>query len=193
MATKECLASNDLSRDKEDYMLCSTKQNQPPPPPPEEEGKKKKKKQKKPQVCCSTAFRMQKKADREQYLADMEPFAPDPCGKKKKGQKKKKADKGKFRCFLANMICRKLNMPGRCFELPEQLNMVAAICKGCKPLMCANRINVNCFPAEPSAQFSMLRECLERELDEGVQLKVTYMKKEIGKLNVLILTWPTYA
>lgn len=173
-----CWASNELSRDKENYIRCSIRQNPPPPPPPEGS---KGKKQKKPQVCCATAFRMKQKQDREQYKLDMEPNAPDACGKKKKGEKKKKADKAKFRCFTANMICMKLYMPGRDFECFEQLGMIADICKGCKPVMCSDRINVNCFPKEPSANFSMLSECFERELDTGIQLKVIYMKKEIGR------------
>lgn len=160
-----CWASNDPSRDKEDYIKCSNKSKKP-----ENDGKKKKQ-----QICCADAFRMKQQAAMEQYKADMQPFA-DPCGKR--------SNKDKFRCFVAKMICMKLNMPGQEFKCPEQLSIVADICKGCKPLMCADRINVNCFPSEPSAQFSMLQECFERELDSGIQLKVIYMQREIGKLDM---------
>ncbi|EDW59268.2 uncharacterized protein Dvir_GJ10379 [Drosophila virilis] len=72
-------------------------------------------------------------------------------------------------------------MPGRDFECPNMLKITASICKGCKPVMCANRINVNCMPCEPSARFSMLAECLDKELSEGITLVVSYMKKEIGR------------
>ncbi|KAH8417897.1 hypothetical protein KR222_007852, partial [Zaprionus bogoriensis] len=95
--------------------------------------------------------------------------------------KKTKPDREHFRCFTANMITQKLYMPGRCFECPEKLRITAAICKGCKPIMRSDRINVNHLPAEPSARFSMLAECLERELDEGITLSVVYMNKEIGR------------
>ncbi|ALC46248.1 Ppi1, partial [Drosophila busckii] len=86
-----------------------------------------------------------------------------------------------YRCITANMICMKLDMPGRDFdECPNQLCIKANICKQCKPVMNWDRINVNCLPAEASCQFSMPQECLEQSLDNGIDLSIIYMKKEIG-------------
>ncbi|XP_034486875.1 uncharacterized protein LOC117791276 [Drosophila innubila] len=169
-----CWASNELSRDKKDYIRCSTRQVQPPC----DDGKGKKGKNGKDKdksVCCSTAFQMQMAKD-----AANEDTDELQCGPSKKG-KKNKANKENFRCFTANMICMKLYMPGRDFECPEQLRITANICRGCKPILCSNRINVNCLPQEPSARFSMLAECLEKELNEGISVSVVYMKKEIGR------------
>ncbi|KAH8311092.1 hypothetical protein KR044_004323, partial [Drosophila immigrans] len=101
--------------------------------------------------------------------------------KGKKGKKKNKGMKDYYRCFTANMVCMKLYMPGRDFEFPDQLQIKATVCRGCKPILCADRINVNCLPREPIASFSMLAECLEKELNEGISVSVSYMKKEIGR------------
>lgn len=174
-----CWASNDLSRDKKDYIRCSTRQVQPPC----DDGKAKKGKKGKDKdngVCCSTAFRMQ--MAKEAANEDTDELQ---CGPSKKG-KKNKSNKDYYRCFTANMICMKLYMPGRDFECPEKLRMNVNICRGCKPILCSNRINVNCLPQEPSARFSMLAECLEKELNEGISVSVVYMKKEIGEIGGML-------
>ncbi|KAM8703911.1 hypothetical protein ACLKA7_008523 [Drosophila subpalustris] len=173
-----CWASNDLSRDKENYMRCSTRQALPPCDDGKgKKGKKDKDKDKNKNVCCGQAFRMQQEKDAANEDSDELQCGPS---KGKKG-KKNKGMKDYYRCFEANMICMKLYMPGRDFECPDQLRITANICRGCKPIMCSNRINVNCLPAEPSAKFSMLAECLEKELNEGIAVSVVYMKKEIGR------------
>ncbi|KAH8388606.1 hypothetical protein KR093_011142, partial [Drosophila rubida] len=163
--------SNELSRDKENYMRCSTRRYQLPPC---DDGKDKKKgkdkdKDKNKNVCCGMAFHLAKTEQKDDDELD--------CGPSKKN----KGMKEYFRCFTANMICMKLYMPGRDFECPAQLKMTATVCRGCKIVMCANRINVNHLPREPSANFSMLAECLEKELNEGISVSVSYMKKEIGR------------
>ncbi|XP_060650483.1 uncharacterized protein LOC132787458 [Drosophila nasuta] len=170
-----CWASNELSRDKEHYMRCSTRPNQPPPCD-DGKGKKGKDKDKNKNVCCGMAFRQQMAKDAEQQ--DSEELQ---CGPSKGKKGKNKADKENYRCFTAKMICMKLYMPGRDFECPDQLRITANVCRGCKLILCSNRINVNCLPTEPSAKFSMMAECLEKELNEGISVSVSYMKKDIGR------------
>ncbi|XP_017871507.1 PREDICTED: uncharacterized protein LOC108619435 [Drosophila arizonae] len=167
-----CWASNELSRDKENYIRCSTRQN------PQSNDNKDKKGKPDKNMCCGPAFRLQmaKEAEKDANV-DIDAM----CGPSGKGKKKVKPDKDKFRCFVANMICMKLYMPGRDFEERDQLQMNVVICKGCTPVLCSNRIGVNCMPSEPSARFSIQPECLDKALTDGVNLSVKYMNKEIGR------------
>ncbi|XP_068152394.1 uncharacterized protein Ppi1 [Drosophila tropicalis] len=152
---QNCLLTNKLARDKKDYMLCSTRQY---------ELDKDRYSKKDTDMCCSSC------PPRD---AAAEVRCPGPG-------KKVKPNKDNMRCFTANMICQKLYMPGRDFECQDKLKIMVDICKGCKPVLKADRINVNCLPQEPSKCFAMEAECLQQRLEEGILLTVIYKNREIG-------------
>lgn len=148
------LISTRLGVKKSEYLQCSTKPDKKDP-------------KKAPPSCCSSCP-VQDRAT--VYIAD----CPTP---KKKG----KPNKEYMRCFAANMVVQRLDMPGWEFECPEKLTLKAEIAPGCKLCLDMTRFNLNCLPMEVLKEFQMEAECLARQLSEGVCITLCYMKKEIGE------------
>ncbi|XP_017092284.2 uncharacterized protein Ppi1 [Drosophila bipectinata] len=145
-----------MTKTKDEYMTCSVKKS-----------KAEQEKSPKKPICCSGC----PVKDRDNVYT---PKCPS------KGQKGK-ANKPYMNCFACNIVCQKLDMPGWEFECRDQLEIRVNVCKGCKVVLDASRINVNCLPNEMSATFSMEPECLQRQLMEGINIALVYMRKEIGR------------
>ncbi|EDV53110.1 uncharacterized protein LOC6554223 [Drosophila erecta] len=153
------LVSTRLASCKADYMHCSTYQ---------EKGKAQEKDKKAKGGCCCSSCPVR---NREEVY---QPRCPAP------GQKGK-PNRDYMRCFAAKLIVQKLDMPGRDFECQDKLQVKANVCRGCKICLSSSSINVNCLPLNPDKTFQMEAECLQRQLAEGINISVVYLRKEIAR------------